>query len=174
MPFHVHAIKYSPGRVLPSARMLCFVVDEILWQKVVKCTCCSAVIKLCKTIHLLQSTDTRLRNGFVCSKRALLTLQGECIWVIPQWTSAFESTLLKGDPHGEELTWKYEVVWKRRQAQNLNFGISVLYYESEEVDCGEVKITTNNFYLRWWNQSVPNKNLPVSCSSSPHLQHRHK
>lgn len=94
-------------------------------------------------MHLPQSTEPRLRNGFVCSKRALLTLQGNCIWVIPERILAFESTQLKGNPRGEELAWRYEVVWKRKQAQNLNFGLSALYHESEEVDCRELRTATN-------------------------------
>lgn len=167
MPFHVHAIKYSPGRVLPSARMLCFVVDEILWQKVVKCTCCSAVIKLCKTIHLLQSTDTRLRNGFVCSKRALLTLKGDSTMGFSIW-----AYITKGRSSWGRVD--LEIWGSVEEKASTEFKLwhfcAVLWIWRG----GEVKITTNNFYLRWWNQSVPNKNLPVSCSSSPHLQQRHK
>lgn len=71
--------------------------------------------------------------------------------VIPQTILTFESTPLKG-----ELAWRYEVVWKRRQAQNLNFGPSVLYYESEEVDCGEHR-TTTNLFLPEMAESVSSK-----------------
>lgn len=61
MPFHVHAIKYSSERVSPIAKVFCFALDEIPWQKAVKCTCCSAGIK-CEAIYQLWSGDTRPQN----------------------------------------------------------------------------------------------------------------
>lgn len=94
-----------------------------------------------KSVKNTPGAEHRNQSGkwFCVLKEGSAHTSRQVCLVIPQMILIFESTPLKG-----ELAWRFEVVWKRRPAQNLNFGLSVLYYESEEVDCGEHR-TTNLF-----------------------------
>lgn len=180
MPFHVHAMKYSPEGVLPSARMLCLVVDEIPQQEVVKCTCCPAMIKICEkyTCYRVQAAGWEM---VLCAQRGLCShCKANAFGWFHKRILAFECTPLKGDSHGEELAWGYEVAWKRRQAQRLNFGLSVLYYESEEVDW---RARNNYQHVSTWDGWIsqfqikiflclaavyPTCNADTNSSSDPH------